>query len=33
MTTGLPLMTNVLTPLAKSVLVPIGVTKAASVRD
>ena len=33
MTTGLPLMTNVLTPLAKSVLVPIGMTKAASVID
>ena len=33
MTTGLPLMKNLLTPLAKSVLVPSGLTAAASVTD
>ena len=31
--TGLPLMKNVIKPLAKSVLVPLGVTAAASVAD
>ena len=33
MTTALPLMKNVLTPLAKSVLVSIGLTAAASATD
>ena len=31
--TGLPLMKNVLTPLAKSVLIPLGLTAAASAAD
>ena len=31
--TGLPLMKNVLKPLAKSVLIPLGLTAAASVTD
>ena len=31
--TGLPLMENVLTPLAKRILVPLGLTKAVSARD
>ena len=31
--TGLPLMRNVLTPLAKSVLIPLGLTTAASAAD
>ena len=31
--TGLPLMKNVLTPLAKSVLIPLGLTAAASTAD
>ena len=30
MTAGLPLMKNVLTPLARSVLIPLGSTTAAS---
>ena len=30
---GLPLIVNVLKPLAKSVLVPLGLTTAASARD
>ena len=33
MTPGLPLMKNLLTPLAKSVLVPLGLTGAASATD
>ena len=33
MTTALPLMKNVLTPLAKSILVPLGLTAAASSTD
>ena len=33
MTAGLPLMRNVLTPLAKSVLAPLGLTAAASATD
>ena len=33
MTTGLPLMKNVLTPLAKSVFIPLGLTAAASTTD
>ena len=33
MTAGLPLMKNVLSPLAKSVLVPLGLTAAASATD
>ena len=33
MSTGLPLMENVLTPLAKRILVPLGLTKAVSARD
>ena len=33
MTIGLPLMKNVFTPLAKSVLVPLGLTTAASATD
>ena len=33
MTTGLPLMKNVLTPLAKSVFIPLGLTAAASATD
>ena len=33
MTTGLPLITNVLTPLPKSVLIPLGLTQAVSVTD
>ena len=33
MTVGLPLMTNVLTQLAKSVLIPFGLTAAASATD
>ena len=33
MTAGLPLMKNVLTPLSKSVLVPVGLTAAASATD
>ena len=31
--TGLPLMKNVITPLAKSVLIPLGLTAAASAAD
>ena len=31
--TGLPLVKNVITPLAKSVLIPLGLTAAASVAD
>ena len=31
--TGLPLMKNVLKPLAKSVLIPLGLTAAASATD
>ena len=31
--TGLPLMKNILTPLAKSVLIPLGLTAAASAAD
>ena len=31
--TGLPLITNVIKPLAKSVLIPLGLTAAASVGD
>ena len=31
--TGLPLMKNVLNPLAKSVLIPLGLTAATSARD
>ena len=31
--TGLPLMKNVIKPLAKSVLVPLGLTAAASAAD
>ena len=31
--TGLPLMKNVIKPLAKSVLIPLGLTVAASVAD
>ena len=31
--TGLPLMKNVITPLAKSVLIPLGLTVAASAAD
>ena len=31
--TGLPLITNVITPLAKSVLIPLGLTAAASAAD
>ena len=31
--TGLPLMKNVIKPLAKSVLIPLGLTKAASAAD
>ena len=31
--TGLPLMKNVIKPLAKSVLIPLGLTEAASVAD
>ena len=33
MTTGLPLTKNVLTPSVKSVLVPLGLTAAASATD
>ena len=33
MTAGLPLMKNVLTPLAKSVLIPLGLTAAASATE
>ena len=33
MTAGLPLMKNVLTPLPKSVLIPLGLTAAASATD
>ena len=31
--TGLPLIKNVITPLAKSVLIPLGLTAAASAQD
>ena len=31
--TGLPLMKNVIKPLAKSILIPLGVTAAASAED
>ena len=31
--TGLPLIKNVITPLAKSVLIPLGLTAAASAAD
>ena len=31
--TGLPLMKNIITPLAKSVLIPLGLTAAASAAD
>ena len=31
--TGLPLVKNVITPLAKSVLIPLGLTAAASAAD
>ena len=31
--TGLPLINNVITPLAKSVLIPLGLTAAASAAD
>ena len=33
MTAGLPLMKNVITPLAKSVLIPLGLTATASATD
>ena len=33
MTTALPLMKNILTPLTKSVLVPLGLTAAVSETD
>ena len=33
MTSGLPLMKNVLTPLAKSVLIPLRITEAASATE
>ena len=33
MTAGLPLMKNVLTPLAKSILIPLGLTVAASAKE
>ena len=33
MTVGLPLMKNLLTPLSKSVLIPLGLTAATSATD
>ena len=33
LTTGLPLLKNVIKPLAKSVLIPLGLTEAASAAD
>ena len=33
MTAGLPLMKNVITPFAKSILIPLGLTVATSAKD